>query len=116
LISVEKLVSDRTHYGGRKVMVEGYFSAGFEYCVLTAVPKGISDRGIWVDPRPAEWARLEDIDLTWITNRTWGHQSVARVRVVGVLEFNRRDPDLGVGHLNMCPVELVDLEYLKPVD
>jgi hypothetical protein len=114
LIEIKDLVENRKIYKGKRVMIEGEFAVGFEYSVI--IPRGGNEAtGVWINPLPVEWASVDNFDFTWITNRSWGQISRARVRVVGVLEYNASQPELGVGHLNMCPVELDDLEYLKPV-
>lgn len=111
----QKVDSCQENYFGKRVEVTGYYMAGFEYSGLYETKQdsegfrvsskrfgGRTHNGLWIMPfaKPGYEDRIRPI-------------KEGVVRVIGTFRYNREDPDLGVGHINGWPAEMISLELFE---
>ena len=114
-VTISELLKNQSEYFGRRVEVAGYYVSSFEYSGLYETkedlhrfredhkPLGAIYNGLWIMPFAKQ-----------------GYEDQIRpvkegmVRIIGTFHYNR-DQDLGVGHLNGWPAELVALEAFEPL-
>jgi hypothetical protein len=108
-VALANLLSHMKDYAGKRVEVTGYYRVGFE---MSALYQSQEDAASFQDSK-ALWIHLFKIKRGQERNVKPADKKV--VRIIGVFEYNRKQPDLGVGHLNRWPAEIVEVELLEEV-
>lgn len=108
-LTVSQLLANKNEYYGKRVSIVGFYRSGFERSALYETDDdadNFRDNGaLWVMTfkiKPGYEPQIRQIER-------------GLVRVVGVFSYNRKQTELGVGHLNGWPAELVQLELLEPM-
>jgi hypothetical protein len=107
-VAISNLLTHMKDYRGKRVEVTGYYKSGFE---LSALYQNQDDA-----------RSLRDAQALWIMPfMKPDHEKQVKfvkegtVRIVGVFDYNVRQPELGVGHLGQWPAQLVALEVFEEI-
>ena len=107
-VAITNLLTHMKDYRGKRVEVKGYYKSGFELSALyqnQEDAKSFRDaRALWIMPfvKPGHEKKVKFV-------------KEGTVRIVGVFDYNVRQPDLGVGHLNGWPAQIVALELFEEI-
>jgi len=107
-VAITNLLAHMKEYRGKRVEVVGHYRSAFELSALYQSQDDAksfrNERALWIMPfvKP-------------------GHEKSVRfvkegvVRIVGTFDYNVRQPELGVGHLNGWRAQLVALEVFEEI-
>jgi hypothetical protein len=105
-VTITNLLAHRKEFRGKRVEVTGYYQSGPELWSLY--------------PSQADAKSFRNTGALWIMPFVKkGHEKNVKfvkegaVRIVGVFDYNVRQPELGVGHLKQWPAQLVALEVFE---
>lgn len=107
-VAITNLLAHMKEYRGKRVEVTGFYKSGFELSALYENQEDAKqfrdERALWIMPlvKPGHETQVKFV-------------KEGTVRVVGVFDYNARQPELGVGHLNGWPAQIVALELFEEI-
>lgn len=116
-VSISDLLTHRRKYFGKRVEVSGHYISGFEHSGLYETKE---DSQRYVEYSKSFGPTFNGLHISPFAKP--GYESRVRpikegpVRVIGTFSYNIYQENLGVGHLNQWPAELVALELFEAVD
>jgi hypothetical protein len=113
-VSISNLLKYRRNYFGKRVEVRGYYISGFEESALYEKKE---DSQRFVENRNGFGPVRNGLNIGPFAKPGYERKvcppKEGLVRVIGVFSYNTQQEELGVGHLNQWPAELVALELFE---
>ena len=107
-VAITNLLAHMKDYQGKRVEVTGYYKSGIELSALYQHQEDANHfqdtKALWIMPfaKPGHEKQIKTV-------------KEGLVRIVGVFDYNVRQPELGVGHLNGWPAQIVAMELFEEI-